>query len=151
MSFARVSKWHAWCIWHAEPCPTVVHPEAISSSFPERGGVQQVTQLSPKEVSIWNPSVLLPAYPYWVDWHEGPTVLLSPLLIQRLTEAAGPLGAVPSPLPQQWVERNTCLLRLSIWLLLLSPHCIFLKSGVAKLQSNSQSISPSVSLGTLPE
>lgn len=76
MSFARVSKWHAWCTWHAELCPTVPL-KVISSSFPEG-----VIQLSSEEVSIWNPSILL-ADTYWIDWHEEVTVFLPLLLIQR--------------------------------------------------------------------
>lgn len=65
--------------------------------------------------------------PYWIDWHEVRTFFFVSTFNSETHRCSRSLEWVPSPQPQQWVERNGCLLGLSIWLLLRSPspHFIF--------------------------
>lgn len=131
--------------------PYCCSPWSNKQQLPRRRGEEQVTQLSPKEVSIWNPSILLLANPYWIDWHEGCTVFLSPLLIQRLTDAAGPLCEFLLYNPSSGLRGMADCWG---WAFAFpsfppSPHFLF-KSGIAKLLANSQSVSARVSLSMLP-
>ena len=117
----------------------LLFPQSNEQQFPRRRDEQQVTQLSPEEVSTWNPSILLPANPYRIDWYEEAMVFLSPLWMQRLTEAAGHLGAfLLHSHSSGWRGTAGCW----GWAFggpSFPPHPIFfsffLKWGVAKLQA----------------